>query len=66
LGSDNGDAITPKCAIKSTWSVLSEKPDIQVHIVYLHHGVELGHGDLLGALHGHRHLLLVLRARGGQ
>lgn len=23
-------------------------------------GVELGHGDLLGALHGRRHLLLVL------
>ena len=28
---------------------------------YLHNGVELGHGDLFGPLHGHGHLLLVLK-----
>jgi hypothetical protein len=28
---------------------------------YLHHCVQLGHGDLLGPLHGDGHLLLVLQ-----
>ena len=28
-------------------------------VIYLHDGVEFGHGDLLGPLHRHRHLLLV-------
>ena len=33
---------------------------------HLHEGGELGHGDLLGPLHRHRHLLLVLAVEEGQ
>ena len=34
--------------------------------LYLHDGVELGHGDLLGPLDRHRHLLLVFTGQEGQ
>ena len=34
--------------------------------VYLHQGGQLSHGDLLGSLHGHGHLLLVLPVEEGE
>ena len=33
---------------------------------HLHQGSQLGHGDLLGSLHSHGHLLLVLAIEEGQ
>ena len=35
-------------------------------IAHLHQGSQLGHGDLLGSLHSHDHLLLVLAIEEGQ
>ena len=36
------------------------------HIAHLHQGRQLGHRDLLGSLHRHGHLLLVLAIEEGQ
>ena len=38
------------------------------HVImsHLHQGSQLGHGDLLGSLHSHGHLLLVLAIEEGQ